>query len=82
LAFAALDGIPVDLEMVYVASLLHDLHAELPTPERCFAVVGAERAEQFALEHGADPPGRGGSRRGSRGESSKPAGGTTFFRLS
>jgi hypothetical protein len=55
LAFAALDGIPVDLEMVYVASLLHDLHAELPTPGRCFAVVGAERAEQFALEHGADP---------------------------
>ena len=35
---------PVDLEELYVASLLHDLALEAPTPGRCFAVVGAERA--------------------------------------
>lgn len=55
LALAEIDGAPVDLEMVYVAAMLHDLNLEHPTPGRCFAVVGAERAEQFALEHGAEP---------------------------
>jgi hypothetical protein len=55
LALAGIDGKAVDSELVYVASLLHDLNLEHPTPERCFAVVGAERAEAFALEHGTPP---------------------------
>jgi hypothetical protein len=55
LALAAVDGVTVDEELGYVSSLLHDLHLEDPTPGRCFAVVGAERAERFALEHGAEP---------------------------
>ena len=50
LALAAIDGASVDEELAYVASLLHDLQLEHPTPGRCFAVVGAERAEAFALE--------------------------------
>lgn len=55
LAFAAIDGVRVDEELVYVASLLHDLQLENPTPGRCFAVVGGERAEAFALERDAAP---------------------------
>lgn len=55
LALAGIDGKTVDPELVYVASLLHDLNLEHPTPGRCFAVVGAERAEAFALEHHASP---------------------------
>ena len=55
LALADLDHAPVDHELVYVASMLHDLNLEHPTPGRCFAVVGAERAEHFALERGVPP---------------------------
>jgi hypothetical protein len=40
---AAGDGAEVDVEAVYLASLLHDLHLEHPTPGKCFAVTGAER---------------------------------------
>lgn len=54
-ALAAIDGVRVDEELVYVASLLHDLQLEHPTPGRCFAVVGAERAEAFARERGESP---------------------------
>lgn len=52
-ALAELDGIRVDDELVYVASLLHDLQLEHPTPGRCFAVVGGERAAQFVRNQGA-----------------------------
>ena len=55
LALSELDGKPVDLEELYVASLLHDLALEAPTPGRCFAVVGAERARALLLAAGADP---------------------------
>lgn len=55
LALAGIDGKAVDTELVYVASLLHDLNLEHPTPGRCFAVVGAERAEAFALDHHTSP---------------------------
>jgi hypothetical protein len=55
LTLAAIDGKRVDEELGYVSSLLHDLQLEHPTPGRCFAVVGGERAERFALDHGADP---------------------------
>jgi len=54
LALSELDGKPVDLEELYVASLLHDLALESPTPGRCFAVVGAERARALLLAAGAD----------------------------
>ncbi|WP_354700891.1 hypothetical protein DSM112329_01183 [Paraconexibacter sp. AEG42_29] len=54
LALAAVDGVAVDEELGYVSCLLHDLHLEHPTPGRCFAVVGGERAAAFATAHGAD----------------------------
>ncbi|MUM17640.1 phosphohydrolase [Mycobacterium sp. CBMA271] len=52
-ALAAMDGVQVDDELVYVASLLHDLQLEHPTPGRCFAVVGGERAARFVRDQGA-----------------------------
>jgi hypothetical protein len=51
---AAHDGVAVNDEVVYLASLLHDLHLERPTSGRCFAVTGAERAAQLLAEWGAD----------------------------
>ncbi len=54
LALANLDGVHLDLEHFYVASLLHDIALEAPTPQRCFAVVGAERALAIAQRAGAD----------------------------
>jgi hypothetical protein len=56
LSLAALDGARVDEELCYVACLLHDLHLGASTPGRCFAVVGGERAERFALDRGEPPP--------------------------
>ncbi len=53
LTLAAIDGVRVDEELGYVSCLLHDLTLEHPTPGRCFAVTGGERAERFALDHGA-----------------------------
>lgn len=53
LVLAGIDGVPVDEELGYVSCLLHDLTLEHPTPGRCFAVTGGERAERFALDHGA-----------------------------
>jgi hypothetical protein len=55
LVLASIDTVRVDQEPAYVSSLLHDLQLEHPTSGRCFAVVGGERAERFALERGADP---------------------------
>jgi hypothetical protein len=55
LSLAAIEAAKVDEELCYVACLLHDLHLGDPTPGRCFAVVGGERAEGFALEHGESP---------------------------
>ncbi|MFR9750451.1 phosphohydrolase [Nocardia sp. 004] len=52
---ADLDGAAYDDELVYVSCLLHDLQIENPTPGRCFAVVGGERAVALALGAGADP---------------------------
>jgi len=54
LALFELDGKAVDLEELYVGALLHDLALEAPTPGRCFAVVGAERARALLLASGAD----------------------------
>jgi hypothetical protein len=55
LALAAIDGAAVDEELAYVSCLLHDVTLEHPTLGRCFAVTGGERAERFALAHGAAP---------------------------
>ncbi|MBW0272238.1 phosphohydrolase [Nocardia sp. MH4] len=52
-ALAELDSVDYDDEIGYVASLLHDLKLETPTPGRCFAVVGGETANDFAVRHGA-----------------------------
>lgn len=56
LAIAAHQHRTVDVEQGLIASLLHDLTLEgAPTPGRCFALTGAEQAEAFLLERGADP---------------------------
>lgn len=55
LALAQIDGVQTDHELAFTASMLHDLNLEHPTPGRCFAVVGGQRAERFALDHGAPP---------------------------
>ncbi|WP_433196619.1 HD domain-containing protein [Nocardia sp. CA-107356] len=52
---AEIDGVRYDDELVYVACLLHDLQLESPTPGRCFAVAGGERAAAFAVREGAEP---------------------------
>jgi hypothetical protein len=52
LALAGLDAAPVDEELCYVSCLLHDLKLSSPTPARCFAVVGGEQAQRFALDRG------------------------------
>ncbi|MGK8521107.1 phosphohydrolase [Nocardia asteroides] len=52
---ADLDGAAYDDELVYVSCLLHDLRLEHPTPGRCFAVAGGERAAALALDAGAPP---------------------------
>ncbi|MGY1945526.1 HD domain-containing protein [Nocardia asiatica] len=49
------DGVAYDDELVYVSCLLHDLQLEHPTPGRCFAVAGGERAAAVALGAGAPP---------------------------
>ncbi|MEV0294481.1 HD domain-containing protein [Nocardia sp. NPDC050710] len=52
---ADIDNARYDDELVYVACLLHDLQLEHPTPGRCFAVAGGERAAEFAVRVGAAP---------------------------
>ncbi|WP_345499794.1 HD domain-containing protein [Nocardia callitridis] len=54
-ALSELHDVPYDDELMYVASLLHDLKLEHPTPGRCFAVTGAERAVDLAAANGATP---------------------------
>ncbi|MFC8044885.1 phosphohydrolase [Nocardia sp. NPDC057353] len=54
-ALAGLDGNTYDDEVAYIACLLHDLNLEHPTPGRCFAVAGGERAAAFALGAGLGP---------------------------
>jgi hypothetical protein len=56
LAIAAHQQRTVDPEHALISSLLHDLTLEAPpTPSRSFALTGAERAEEFLLNRGADP---------------------------
>jgi hypothetical protein len=56
-ALAACEGISFDNEVVYVASLLHDLHFADPTalPEpHCFTLPAAEKALELGAEAGWD----------------------------
>ena len=52
---AQVTGAHVDEETAFVAAMLHDLNLEHPTPGRCFAVVGAQAAQGFVLDHGGTP---------------------------
>ncbi len=56
-ALAAHDGLSFDREVVYVASLLHDLYAEspdaLPYPH-CFTLPEADKTEDLATQAGWD----------------------------
>ena len=54
LALAQLDAVDIDVEHFYVASLLHDIALESPTPDCCFAIAGAEAARSVVLRAGAD----------------------------
>ncbi len=54
LVLASLDGVTPDHEAAFTTCMLHDLQLEHPTPGRCFAVAGGQRAHQFCLSHGAD----------------------------
>jgi hypothetical protein len=55
-ALARLDGVEVDDEAVFVASMLHDLYLGNPAPGgECFAMFGAQHAEKFALDRNVAP---------------------------
>lgn len=53
-AVAMIDRIDVDPELLWCASLLHDVALERPTAGECFAVRGGEFAERIALEASVD----------------------------
>lgn len=55
-AFADIDGLRADREALYLACLLHDiaLGAERNPVAGCFALIGAERAEEFVRCHEGD----------------------------
>lgn len=55
-AFAAVDDLCPDSEALYLACLLHDiaLGSEQDPAVGCFALLGAERAGTFVVEHGGD----------------------------
>ncbi|MFR9753941.1 HD domain-containing protein [Nocardia sp. 004] len=54
-ALATLDGVQVDEELSWTAAMLHDIELEHPAQGRCFAVRGAEHAEQFMTSLGEPP---------------------------
>jgi len=51
---ASLDGATIDDELAYLAALPHDVNLGHPTPGRCFAMTGGERAARLVTEWGAD----------------------------
>lgn len=53
-ALASIDRVEADPELLWCASLLHDVALEHPVAGQCFAVRGGETAERVALEAGAD----------------------------
>lgn len=54
-AVSSIDGVEVDPELLWCASLLHDVELEHPVAGHCFAVRGGDRAERAALDAGVDP---------------------------
>jgi len=54
LALADLDGVEMDVETLYVASLLHDIRLEQPQPNLCFAVRGGHEARELCERAGVD----------------------------
>ncbi|WP_433717236.1 HD domain-containing protein (plasmid) [Nocardia sp. CA-084685] len=52
LVLAGQAGVEFDNELAYAACLLHDLNLESPRAGTCFAVGGARRARQIALDAG------------------------------
>ena len=54
LALAVIDRVEVDEELGFISCVLHDVDLAHPTAGKCFAVSGGQKAERFALDHGAD----------------------------
>lgn len=54
LVLADLDRVQMDAEMLYVASLLHDIRLEHPQPNTCFAVRGGHEARELCERAGVD----------------------------
>lgn len=54
LALAAIEQVEIDEELGFVSAMLHDRDLAEPTPGKCFAVSGGQRARSFLLDHGAD----------------------------
>jgi hypothetical protein len=52
LALADIEGITVDVEHLYAASMLHDVGLETPDPNCCFAVSGGRLMYQVAQRSG------------------------------
>ncbi len=53
-ALTKLDGVDVDIEHLYVTSLLHDIALESPSPHTCFAVAGGRVMRDLAQRVGCD----------------------------
>jgi len=54
LVLADLDRVEMDVETLYVASLLHDIRLEQPEPNVCFAVRGGHEARELCERAGVD----------------------------
>jgi hypothetical protein len=54
LALADLDQVQMDVEQLYVASLLHDIEIERPQASNCFAVRGGHHARELCERAGVD----------------------------
>lgn len=54
LALAAIDNVEIDHELSFLSAMLHDIDLADPTPGKCFAVSGSQRAQGFLLDQGAD----------------------------
>ena len=51
-ALAEVDGAPVDIELLFVAAMLHDVGLAQPTFRTCFTLRGAELVAQLGGSHG------------------------------
>ena len=53
-AISRIDRIEVDLESLFIASMMHDICLEKASSEKCFALVSGETCEQAILDAGGD----------------------------